>query len=59
MFAKVMFLHLSVHSQGGGLHRGGVHLGGLHPGGWADPPLASMRYGRQAGTMHPTGMHSC
>ena len=28
-------------------------------GGWADPPSDTMRYGKSAGGMHPTGMHFC
>ena len=52
-FAKVMFLHVSVHGGGGGVSAS-VHSG-------ADPPCAvhAGRYGQQAGGMHPTGMQSC
>ena len=45
---------------GGSASRGrGVCIWGR---GWADPPRDgwdTTRYGQQAGSMHPTGMHSC
>ena len=40
-------------------HRSHDH-GGLLPGGLGRPPESdTMGYGQQAGSMHPTGMHSC
>ena len=60
-FAKVMFLHLSVSHS---VHRGGTWAG-TPPGRytpWAGTPPGAVhagRYGQQAGSTHPTGMHSC
>ena len=70
-----MFLHLCVILFTGGrgvgfpacitghMTRGmGVCIWGtvcLYPGGWADPPMRYMGYGQQAGSTHPTEMHSC
>ena len=49
---KVMFLHLSVIFHGGVCH--------TSPGQTSPPPAQCMLgYGQQAGSLHPTGIHSC
>ena len=53
-FAKFMFSQVSVCPQG---VCAPLHVG-RHPP--ADPPVQCMLgYGQQAGSTHPTGMHSC
>ena len=64
MFAKVMFLHLSVILfTGGGLQQcnPGIHTPLPREQTTHLPPCAvhAGRCGQQVGGMHPTGMHSC
>ena len=62
-----MFLHLSAILFSGGwlpsMHHGshdqGVCLGGVYIDGVGTPLSSTTGYVQQAGSTHPTGMHSC
>ena len=61
VWGKDIFLHLSVILfTGGGKYLGRYHPGRYTPGQMHPPPRQCMlRYCQQAGSTHPTGMHSC
>ena len=65
VWGKVMFLHLSVSHFVRGGYLPYCILGYTHPQADTDvasppphPPVTT-GYGQQAGSMHPTGMHTC